>query len=220
VRYVYKVTIKNTYVLGAGEASHQVQPDIYKLYQGTSLFGSQDPELNWHFNNFDKYRIDWMEQLCVPTCRFPPNNGYGPLVNSNYYLDTQPEIMVNKSFDGPLRPDEGIMTWDEFSRAKDTFYVSPFKAFKVAMKPRMLCGIGQWSGGSATTAATFKFIGARPYDGWLDTTDLTYNLADKLPHQVGGWIIKTRPNGLHADIAFLCYNKLVISFKGRKKPTA
>lgn len=103
------------------------------------------------------------------------------------------------------------------SRVTGVFYVSPFKAFKVGVRPRSLQGIGQWSGGTSTTAAEFKYIGAQPYNGWFDTQDVLLNVKDKLPHQVGGWVVKTRPNGLQGDIAYLVYSQVHILFSGRRK---
>lgn len=106
VRYIYKGTTQPKLISSAGEANYLAQPSINKLLDGTSQFGTADPDMMWYFRNYDKYKVSWMQQLYVPTCRLPPNSGYGPEPNTNNYLNTQPEIMVLKELDGPLRADE------------------------------------------------------------------------------------------------------------------
>lgn len=188
------------------------------MIDGISQIGSADPAMKWYFQNYDKYKVTWLQSTYVPSCRGPPNSGYGPEPGRNDYLNTQPEIMVLKDPDGPQRTDEGtFMDWDTMMRTKGVFYVSPVKAFKIGMRPRMLAGVGQWSGGSTTEAAKFRYVGHTPFSGWMDTQDVLISTLDKNPHQVGGWTIKTRPNGWQADIAYLIYTQVHILFAGRKK---
>lgn len=219
VTYIYKGTTVQTLIKAAGAFDYFATLTLPNLINGVAInWGTSDPQLDYYVKNYDRFKVVWMEQLYVPSCRGAPNTGMGPAPTTNNYLAQQPEIMVYKDRDG-YRGDEVVMDWDTMSRTKNVFYRAPNKPFKIGMKPVTLTGIGQWSGGSAVSSSTFKYVGATPYEGWLDTTDIMTTILGKNPMVFGAWYIKTRPGGWGVDISYLVYSKVIFLFSGRKAPS-